>query len=50
LFNLLVNHLAISNVLSGFIVGLICISLSLWAIYHSKETFAKDLDYTEQYP
>lgn len=49
LFNLLVSF-SISNTVSGFIVGIICFSLSFWAIYKSKETFAKDLDYTEQYP
>ncbi len=38
-----------TNIISGFIVGLFCIGLSFWAIWHAKETFAKDLDYTEPY-
>ncbi len=41
---------ALGDNISAFIVGMICMSLSFWAIYHSRETFAKDLDYTEQYP
>jgi len=49
LFQLLVSF-SLGNIMSAFIVGVICLSLSLWAIYYSKETFAKDLDYTEQYP
>lgn len=39
-----------NNATSAFIVGVLCMGLSLWAIYRSKETFAKDLNYTEQYP
>ncbi|MFN8321210.1 MAG: MFS transporter [Chitinophagales bacterium] len=39
-----------NNATSAFIVGILCMGLSLWAIYRSKETFAKDLNYTEQYP
>jgi len=49
LFQFLTAHLQ-SNILSAFIVGLLCLGLSLWAISRAKETFAKDLDYTEQYP
>lgn len=49
LFQFLTAHLH-SNILSGFVVGLLCLGLSLWAISRAKETFAKDLDYTEQYP
>ena len=39
-----------NNVLSAFIVGMICLGLSLWAIWKVKETFSKDLDYTEPFP
>lgn len=49
LFQFLLN-LSIGNIWSGFIVGVICIGLSFWAIFFTHETFAKDLDYTEQYP
>lgn len=49
LFQFLAANFA-TNVASGFIVGLLCIGLSFWAIWNAKETFAKDLDYTEQYP
>ncbi|HLP21115.1 MAG TPA: MFS transporter [Chitinophagales bacterium] len=40
----------LNNVTSAFVVGVVCLGLSLWAILRAKETFAKDLDYTEQYP
>jgi len=40
----------VSSVTSAFLVGVLCLGLSLWAIWRAKETFAKDLDYTEQYP
>lgn len=46
LFQLLVS-LAVGTILSAFIVGLICLSLSFWAIYSMPETFGKDLDYVE---
>ncbi len=49
LFQFLTAQLS-NNILSAFIVGLLCLGLSLWAISRAKETFAKDLDYTEQYP
>lgn len=49
LFQFLTGQLG-SNIISAFIVGLICLGLSLWAISRVKETFSKDLDYTEQYP
>ena len=32
---------------SAIVVGVICIGLSLIAVYYSKETFAKDLNYVE---
>ncbi len=35
------------NVLSAYITGLICLGLALWAIWHTKESFSKDLDYAE---
>jgi len=47
LFQFLSAHF-FNNVFSAFIVGLLCLGLSLWAISRAKETFAKDLDYTEQ--
>lgn len=37
-----------SNIHSAFIVGALCMALSLWAARNLKETFAKDLNYTEQ--
>jgi MFS family permease len=39
--------LSLGNILSAFIVGMVCMSLSFWATYSSHETFSKDLDYTE---
>jgi MFS transporter, putative metabolite:H+ symporter len=39
--------MSISTTLSAFIVGLICMSLSLWAVTTMDETFGKELDYTE---
>ncbi|MCX6197979.1 MAG: MFS transporter [Bacteroidetes bacterium] len=39
--------LSFGNILSAFIVGMVCMGLSFWATYHSQETFSKDLDYTE---
>lgn len=47
LFQFLSGHIT-TNIISGFVVGLLCISLSFWAIWHAKETFAKDLDYAEE--
>ena len=49
LFQILVSF-SFSNILSAFIVGVLCIALSLWAIAGTHETFGKDLDYVEQYP
>ena len=39
--------LSISTTLSAFIVGIICLCLSLWAATTMDETFGKDLDYVE---
>ncbi len=36
-----------SNIYSALFVGLICVTLAVWANYRSKETFAKDLNYLE---
>ncbi len=49
LFQFLTAHFT-GNIMGAFIVGVICLGLSLAAIWNAKETFAKDLDYTEQYP
>ena len=49
LFQFLTVQLS-GNVISAFIVGVLCIGLSFWATWRAKETFSKDLDYTEQYP
>jgi MFS transporter, putative metabolite:H+ symporter len=49
LFQLLVSF-SISSILSAFMVGVICLSLSFWAIYNMPETFGKDLDYLEGVP
>lgn len=49
LFGFLVS-ISVSNILSAYIVGIICLVVAFWAMYQSHETFAKDLDYTEQYP
>ncbi len=38
---------ATGNVVSAYITGLICLGLALWAIWHTKESFSKDLDYAE---
>ena len=46
LFQFLVS-LAISSILSAFIVGIICLALSLWAVATMHETFGKELDYVE---
>ncbi len=47
LFQLLVSF-SIGAIPSAFIVGVLCLSLSFWAIYHMPETFGKDLDYIER--
>lgn len=47
LFQFLTAH-SISNIGSAFVVGALCMALSLWAVYNMKETFAKDLNYAEQ--
>jgi putative MFS transporter len=36
-----------SLVVSGIAVGLICLVLAFWALYHMQDTFSKDLDYVE---
>ena len=46
LFQFLIS-LAISSILSAFIVGIICLALSLWAVATMHETFGKELDYVE---
>lgn len=38
------------NANSALAVGVLCMGLAFWAAWRSKETFAKDLNYTEQYP
>jgi hypothetical protein len=49
LFQLMVAY-SISSTVSGIVIGLICLSLSFWAIFNMPETFGKELDYVEQYP
>ena len=39
--------LSFGNIMSAFIVGMVCMALSFWATYQSHETFSKDLDYSE---
>lgn len=39
--------LSFGNIISAFIVGIVCMALSFWATLNSHETFSKDLDYTE---
>jgi len=46
LFQFLVS-LSVGNILSAFIVGFICLALSLWAVTTMHETFGKELDYVE---
>lgn len=33
---------------SGIAVGLLCLGLAFWALYHMQDTFSKDLDYLEE--
>ncbi len=47
LFGLLVSS-QVSKIHSALIVGILCISLAIWAIITLKETFSKDLDYIEE--
>ena len=47
LFQLLVS-LNINTILSAFVVGILCLSLSLWAVTTMHETFGKELDYVEE--
>ena len=47
LFQFLIS-LSISTTLSAFIVGMLCMGLSFWAIYSMHETFGKELDYVEE--
>ncbi|MDB5283103.1 MAG: transporter [Bacteroidota bacterium] len=49
LFNFLIGP-SITTLQSAFIVGMICMGLSFWAITQMGETFGKELDYVEQYP
>ena len=46
LFHLLI-WLSLSAILSAFVVGVICLGLSFWAVISMSETFGKDLDYVE---
>ena len=46
LFQFLQNNY-FSTVTSAFLVGVLCLGLSFWAITTMKETFAKELDYVE---
>ena len=48
LFQFLMS-LAISTILSAFIVGVICLALSFWAVTQMAETFGKELDYVEDH-
>jgi hypothetical protein len=45
--NGLLLAMAVGNVYSAFIVGVICTALALFAISKLGETFSKDLDYIE---
>ncbi len=45
LFNLIKP--ATGNIISAYVVGLLCLALAALAIFQSSETFAKDLDYAE---
>lgn len=46
-FNGLLLGFAVGNVTSALIVGIICMTLALFATWKLKETFSKDLDYVE---
>ncbi len=37
----------IGDVAAALVVGAVCISLSLWATLHVKETFGDDMDFLE---
>jgi MFS transporter, putative metabolite:H+ symporter len=41
--------LSVSPIISAFIVGLVCMGLSLWAVTTMHETFGKELDYVEEH-
>ena len=41
---------SVTTLHSAFVVGMICMGLSFWAISQMSETFGKELDYVEQYP
>ena len=47
LFQFLIS-LSISTAMSAFMVGMLCMGLSFWAIYSMHETFGKELDYIEK--
>ncbi len=46
-FNGLLLAMAIGNVFSAIIVGIVCLALAFFATWKLKETFSKDLDYIE---
>ncbi len=47
MLNGLLLGFAVGNVTSALIVGIICMTLALFATWKLKETFSKDLDYVE---
>ncbi|MFN3479623.1 MAG: MFS transporter [Thermodesulfovibrionales bacterium] len=46
LFQLLKKHLGILN--AGAIVGVLCVVIAIYALYHLEETFHKDLNYIDK--
>ena len=42
------RNLTGSYVTGGWITGIVIISIALIAVYHTKETFGRDMDYLEE--
>lgn len=49
LFQYLVHLSGGSIITAGIITGALCMTLAFWSLFYMKETFSKDLDYTEEW-
>ena len=49
LFQYLVHLSGGSIITAGIITGALCMALAFWSLFYMKETFSKDLDYTEEW-
>lgn len=49
LFQYLVYLFSGSIIIAGIVTGSICMALAFWSLFYMKDTFSKDLDYTEEW-